>query len=156
MSATKKRFHDANIWRDPWFVKLPRKEKMLWYYINCECDHGGIWSPIDLFFSRLVDAEVNIDDSLKVLNNISEHVYVLPNNDWLIINFFRFQYGKKMNLNNRVHASIKEIYMDHNVPLVKTGITIIENADEETASYVKNQNADRIIQIKLASTLTTT
>lgn len=147
MGATRKRYHDVYLWRNSWFISLPNKEKLLWYFINSECDHGGLWSPVPSIFSGIVDSKTDLDQSLALFNSKSEHVVILENGEWLLVDFFKFQYGKKMNLNNRVHMSVKDIYVDFQVPLNKTGITEVENPDVYLLELIESQNMQDYIKV---------
>jgi hypothetical protein len=72
---------------------------------------------------------------------------ILENGEWLLVDFFKFQYGKKMNLNNRVHMSVKDIYVDFQVPLNKTGITEVENPDVYLLELIESQNMQDYIKV---------
>lgn len=39
----KKRYRDADIWKQSWFINLPIEHKLVWDYINDNCHTSGLW-----------------------------------------------------------------------------------------------------------------
>lgn len=113
----KKRFHDINIWEDDWFIKLSRDHKIFWMFVKDTCDHAGIWRTNISTFKKIHKSRVEIQEALKAFNEDKDRVLVLPNGRWFLINFIPFQYGRVLNLRNRVHESIVKILKDNDVKL---------------------------------------
>ena len=101
-----KRFHDTEIWNEDWFLDMDEKYRLFWFFIKDTCDHAGIWKPNIRRFNNTLEDKIDIDEALHVFNGDKLRVDVLPNNHWVLLDFIQFQYGKVLNLNNRVHLSV--------------------------------------------------
>lgn len=112
-----KRFIDTDIWEEDWFILLPPMYKLLWKWICDKCDHSGIWKP-NLETFKKFNGEVNISKALEYYNDDEKiRLLKLDNGKFLIPGFFAFQYGEKLNTNNKVHLSIYQIYCKNGVNL---------------------------------------
>ncbi len=89
-----KRFTETEIWKDPWFRKLPCKYKMFWKYITEQCDEAGIWKPDFELASFYIGEEIDINEATKVFNEGKQRIIVLDNRGFLICDFISFQYGE--------------------------------------------------------------
>jgi len=115
-----KRFTDTAIWEDDWFYELSPEYKLFWFYVKDTCDHAGIWKPKIKYFKSIADVEINLDKALEYFNKDKQRVRVLSAGYWLVEDFFYFQYSyknKTINLNNRVHKSVYDLYMKHLIAL---------------------------------------
>ena len=100
------RFHDAEIWKERWFRKLPPKYKCFFYYIQSQCDHAGIWR-VDTD-----QATFSIGEPLEekeILELFGEHILEIDNNKWLIKNFVRLQCGEVLKPTLGPHKGILKI-----------------------------------------------
>ena len=100
-----KRFTDSRKWDDPFFVELPNKYKLLWYFILDKCNHAGIFE----FSKRLVD--FNLNDSYtknEILEVFNGRIEVLKSGKWFIKKFICYQYGE-LSEANRAHNSVINI-----------------------------------------------
>ena len=100
-----KRFTDSRKWDDPFFIELPNKYKLLWFFILDKCNHAGIFE----FSKRLVD--FNLNDSYKksdILEVFNGKIEVLKSGKWFIKKFISYQYGE-LNEANRAHNSVINI-----------------------------------------------
>lgn len=113
----KKRFHDIEIWTQDWFTELPKAYMFFWMYLKDSCDHAGIWKPNKKIFEFLIEEKIQLNKALELFNRDKERVIVLKNNDWLLVDFFSFQYGHVMNLGNRVHKSVYDRYKELGINL---------------------------------------
>lgn len=133
-----KRYHDSAIWEDDWFCELPPEHKLFWFYIKDNCDHAGIWKPKIKMFSALTSTEINLETALSLFNNGKTRIRILDNGYWLLEDFCYFQYmGKKqnINLNNRLHESVIDLYIKHKIPISSIrGIENITDKDGEILS----------------------
>lgn len=104
-----KRFTDTEIWKQDWFLDLPIEYKMLFFYIKDNCDHAGIFKVNLRSFSLLNEVKVDPKTALEYFNSDKERIRVLAHDKWFIEDFICFQYGMKLNINNRVHKSILDV-----------------------------------------------
>jgi hypothetical protein len=78
--------------------------KLLWLYIQDECDHAGIW-PVDIEVAaiRIGAPEIEISAALRFFKG---KIFILEGgNKWFIPGFIEEQYGE-LNPQNRVHDSV--------------------------------------------------
>ena len=131
-----KRFTDTTIWEEDWFFELSPEYKLFWFYIKDNCDYAGIWKPKMRAFKSATDIEIDLDTVFKLLNTDKQRIRKLSNGHWLIEDFFFFQYGKSsrsINLANRVHRSIFNIYEKNKIPVSSINgidIVITENGEK--------------------------
>ncbi len=115
-----KRYTDSRKWDDPFFIELPNKYKLLWFYMLDKCDHAGIYQHS----KRLVDFNLfdNYETS-EILSVFNKRILVLENGKWFIKKFIEYQYGDLQN-NNRVHISVSKmlekegVFKDYTRPLL--------------------------------------
>lgn len=112
-----KRFHDTEIWKQDWFLELPYEYMLLWFYIKDTCDHAGIWKPNKRFIEFISGKTIDLKKAIELFNGNKGRLEILPNGRWLIPDFISFQYGHKLNPENRVHASILEVLKTNGVNL---------------------------------------
>lgn len=104
-----KRFHDTEIWKQDWFIEMDIEYRILWLYIKDACDHAGIWKPEKKFVEFLTGKEIDLNKGIELFNRQKERVLLLGNGRWFLRDFITFQYGQTLNVENRVHASIKAL-----------------------------------------------
>jgi hypothetical protein len=104
-----KRFHDTEIWKQDWFLDMDIEYRVLWLYVKDNCDHAGMWKPEKKFVEFITGKEIDLVKGLHFFNRQKERVAVLKNGRWFLRDFIVFQYGVKLNTENRVHASIKRL-----------------------------------------------
>ncbi len=112
-----KRFHDTEVWLEDWFLKLPDKYKLFWFWIKDTCDHAGIFKPNTHLFEITLNTKINLTEALILFNTDKERIIVLGNGKWFLSGFIKFQYGKSLNMKNRVHESIAKILTDNDIDL---------------------------------------
>lgn len=112
-----KRFTDTNIWEEDWFIKLTRDQKILWMFIKDSCDHAGIWRPNISIFKKVHGSRVELNDALSIFNQDKERILLLPNGRWFLVGFIPFQYGCRLNANNRMHKSVLDLLKMNGVRL---------------------------------------
>ena len=130
---SKKRFTDTKIWDDDWFYELSVEYKLFWFYIKDDCNHAGIWKPKVRVFKAMTDIEIDLEKAIRYFNHDKQRIRILDNGSWLIEDFFKFQYGPKINLNSRVHLSVVNEYASHNIPL--SSITGVCEVIKDNTSY---------------------
>jgi hypothetical protein len=112
-----KRFHDTEIWKQDWFLELPYEYMLLWLYIKDTCDHAGIWKPNKRFIEFISGKTIDLKKAIEFFNGNKGRIEILSNGRWLIPDFISFQYGHKLNPENRVHSSILAVLEKNEVNL---------------------------------------
>lgn len=110
-----KRFTDTNKWSEDWFLDLPLQSKLFWIYVCDNCNHAGIFKPNKRLFEILIGTKIDTQKFLELINTDKKRIIVLGNGRWYILGFIEFQYGNKLNSQNRVHNSILKILNDNDV-----------------------------------------
>lgn len=101
-----KRFTDTAKWNEDWFLDLSNSHKLFWIYVCDNCDHAGVFKPNKRMFELLVGEKIDIVEFFNIVNQNKVRVLELNNGRWYLTGFISFQYGGKLNDNNRVHKSI--------------------------------------------------
>jgi hypothetical protein len=96
-----KRFTDTNKWSDPWFMDLPPKLKLLWFWLLDNCDNSGV---VDMSW-RLASFQVGLDLGPNDVEAMGGRVEVLPSGKLFVSKFVCFQFGK-LSAESRVHQSV--------------------------------------------------
>ena len=112
-----KRFTETEIWNEDWFLDMPLEYRHFWNYVKDTCNHAGIWKPNVRRFNADIENKVDVNVALTYFNGDKLRADVLSSGDWMIMDFVPFQYGKVLNLNNRVHLSVFNILNDLGVKL---------------------------------------
>ena len=147
-----KRFRDTDIWDEDWYLDIPLEYRSFWDYVCCKCDHAGIWRPNIRRFNSDIENKIDLDTALTFLNTNKERIIELESGHWMIAEFVPFQYGKNLNLNNRVHLSVFNRLKDLEVNLgsirglneVKLGSS---RPQVEVKEGVKDKDKDKVIVI---------
>jgi len=107
-----KRFTDTDKWKKPFLRSIKAPYKLLWMYIQDECDHAGIWQ-VDFEV-----AEIKIGEKLKpelAREFFKGRIMELEEGTkWFIYDFIGFQYGE-LNPQNRAHNSVIQILKKYNI-----------------------------------------
>lgn len=106
-----KRDHDTEIWSEDWFVNLSDSEMLFWFYIKDRCDHAGFWRPNFVIFEKITGRRINQQDFLNKMNSDKKRIEVLENGKWFITGYIAFQFCESLNINNKFHASVLNIFM---------------------------------------------
>lgn len=112
-----KRFTATEIWEEDWFLDLPKDYKLFWFFIKDKCDHAGMFKVNVKVFNAIHEAQVDSEIAFELFNKGKKRLRKINGSVWLIEDFFQFQYGHSMNLNNRVHQSVEERYKKFEVKL---------------------------------------
>ena len=148
-----KRFHDTDIWDEDWYLDMPLEYRSFWGYVCDKCDHAGIWRPNVRRFNADIENRIDLDTALTFFNTDKERIIPLESGHWMIAEFVPFQYGKNLNLNNRVHLSVFNRLKDLEVNLgsirglneVKLGSS---RPQVEVKEGVKDKDKDIIVLLK--------
>lgn len=102
-----KRFTDTGIWDQDWFIDLPNKYKLFWFYVKDQCDNAGFWRPNkSILESVILKEKIKIEDFLSLVNSEKERIKIMSGGRWFIKDFFVFQYGDKFSPSSQVHKGI--------------------------------------------------
>nr|WP_199082562.1 hypothetical protein [Pedobacter sp. ASV19] len=107
-----KRFSDTNKWKKPFVRGLKGSYKLLWFYINDDCDHAGIWHVDQEVAELRVGGGIEWE---KIPQIFGEKILIFDNGEkWFIPDFIEDQYGT-LNEKNRVHLSVLDILKKYNL-----------------------------------------
>ncbi len=142
-----KRFTATEIWNEDWFLDMPSEYKLFWYYMLSTCNHAGFYKVNLRSFCGLNGVNLTSNKVLEYFNAGKQRIRVINSSLWLIDDFFVYQYGSTLNLNNRVHISIEKEYLKHGIELtsirglkeVKDGVKD-KDKDKDKDSKVLNTN----------------
>lgn len=129
-----KRFTDTTKWNEDWFLDLTNSHKLFWIYVCDNCDHAGIFKPNKRMFELIIGAKIDITDFFSVVNGDKVRILELENGRWYLTGFISFQYGGKLNDNNRVHKSILAILIKNDITWVdekKPQLELTTNIQED-------------------------
>jgi len=113
--ASRKRFIDAELFQDEWFIDLEPKYKLAWIYLMTNCGHDGIWKVSQKLLSFNVGENVEIVGLKRALGD--RVVELEGGRLWFIPKFIAFQYGSNLSKNNNVLKQFFE--MDEKYNLLK-------------------------------------
>ena len=92
---------DTDFWNRPEVRAMKAPYKLLWSYLNCACDHAGIWVvELDVAALRL-GVKLDREEALSQFGALVENY----GGRWLVTTFVEDQYGT-LNPANKVHASV--------------------------------------------------
>jgi hypothetical protein len=148
-----KRFTSTEIWSEDWFLEMPIEYKLFWYYMLSECDHAGLFKVNLRSFCGLNEVKISSDDALKYFNSGKDRVRVVNKSVWLIEDFFVFQYGTTINLNNRLHESIEKLYtkLDLKLSSIRGVLDLIygvKDKDKDKVIYKKGKDKKNGTEIR--------
>ena len=133
----------TTIWDEDWFISLSKDEKLFWQYIKDKCDHAGIWKPNVRVFNSINEAEVDLAAFFEKINDDKERIIEVNPTHWLLVDFFKVQYGTTLNKNNRVHKSIFDRYTQLGVEL--TSIRGLKGVKEGVKDTDKDKDSIKTI-----------
>jgi hypothetical protein len=112
-----KRFFSTEIWNEDWFIDMPTEYKLFWYYMLSNCDHSGVFKVNLRPYCTLNQINLSSEKAFELFNVGKERIIKVRQDVWLIPDFFVFQYGPILNLNNNVHLGASNIYKKYNIDL---------------------------------------
>lgn len=107
MSKTHKKFYNINRWEQRFFMNLSPVQKLAWEYVNDKSDNIGVWEPNLKVLTFHIGAELDVDNFFKAVNSDKDRLLKLPDGNWFIPDYVKFQYCQSNPLNpcNRAHRS---------------------------------------------------
>lgn len=92
---------DTDFWNRPEVRAMKAPYKLLWSYLNCACDHAGVWTvELDVAALRL-GVKLDRVEALEQFGTLVQEF----GGRWLVTTFAGDQYGE-LNPANKVHASV--------------------------------------------------
>jgi hypothetical protein len=125
-----KRFASTEIWKEDWFLEMPCEYKLFWLYVLSACDQAGFFKINTVVFNSSNSVNINIDTAIEFFNKGKKRIRKVNGSMWLIEDFFKFQYGQKFNLTNKMHLGIEKIYSGHGVSI--SSLEGVERVSKET------------------------
>jgi len=104
-----KKFIDSNRYKEDFFFNLPGPYKLLWDYINCDCEHNGVWTANFQIAQIMigVDMPVNKATALELFNDGVGRVVILNNGkQWFLPSYVYFQHGWPIKPNRATEKTI--------------------------------------------------
>lgn len=140
-----KRFTDTNKYREAFFIELPAAYKLLWDYIQHDCDHAGIWI-VNFRAARVYlgdELKFNQHEALRLFNADGQKVWEIDNGKkWFFFSFIELQYGV-LNPENRAHNSVIKILEKYSLYKNKTLISPLEGAKDKDKDMVQDMDTDK-------------
>lgn len=107
-----KRFTDTDRWKKGLLRGLQAPYKLLWLYINDECNHAGIWVvDWDVAMIRTGLTKITFEQAKSAFAGFIKDL----GDEWFLPSFIDEQYGCALNPENKVHASVIKILRAKNV-----------------------------------------
>ena len=128
-----KRFTATEIWEEDWFIEMPLEYKIFWFFVKDKCDQAGFFKLNIKSFNTAHSTNVDIETAFELFNKGKKRLRKVNGSMWLLEDFFKFQYGQKFNIDNRVHVGIEKIYCSHGVSIGSLkGIERVSKVSKET------------------------
>lgn len=109
-----KRFVETTEWQDPWFMDLPSKYKLLWFYIHAACNAAGIWMVNMRLAAMMVGEPL---ETTEVLRLFRDRVKPLGDSHWWITGFVKMQYPSGLSEDCRPHKAVIDLLREHKLPI---------------------------------------
>lgn len=100
---------DADKWNSKWFRELSVKHKILWLYMNDNCDHAGVWEVDLKAASYMIGSPFKKEE---VLTAFGDRVRVIDGERWWIVGFIWDQYKcgvDKLDPTNKAHLGVLRV-----------------------------------------------
>lgn len=141
----RKRFTDADKWRDPWFSALAPMAKLFWMFLCDSCDNAGVWE-ID---HRRVRYELGDDvDVPALLRAFGDRVRRIGDHRLLLVKFVEFQHPRGLNPKAPAQLSIANLLRKYGLPIPwSDGIAVpsqMGSASQQVEVKVKVEVEDKV------------
>lgn len=105
-----KRFTETEKWRNPWFLSLSNKHRILWLWLCDRVDNSGV---VDIYWP-LCSAESGYEMSAEDISYLGDKVNKMENGKWHLPDFVSFQFGT-LSEESRVHQSVIKLQKKHSL-----------------------------------------
>ena len=99
-------------WQDSWFMDLPAKYKLAWFWILDNCDHAGLIDANSRLMSFMVGEPIDGEEFLRMM---AGRVTKPKAGKWFVTSFISFQYGAELNPRNSAHRGVLRILNDQQI-----------------------------------------
>jgi hypothetical protein len=107
-----KRFTETRKWQDTWFMDLPIKYKLAWFWVLDNCDHAGLIDANPRLMSFMVGEPIDGEEFLRIM---AGRVTKPKPGKWFISSFIHFQYGDELSARNSAHRGVLRILKDQEI-----------------------------------------
>lgn len=104
-----KRFTSTEIWDEDWFIEMPIEYQLFWFYMKDKCDHAGFFKVNVTKFNKMHNANIDSELAYEMFNKGKKRLRKINEGMWFIEDFFVFQNGSTINMNNNAHRSVKQL-----------------------------------------------
>lgn len=94
MSKTDKKFYNINRWDQKFFMDLSPVQKLAWEYVNDKSDNIGVWEPNLKILQFHIGGELDVDNFFQMVNEGETRLIELPEGNWFVPAYVKFQYCK--------------------------------------------------------------
>jgi len=98
-----KRMTETSKWGDAWFMDLPIKWKLAWFWIVDNCDHAGVIEANPRLMAFMIGEPIDGDEFIRAMQG---RVIKPRAGKWFIPKFIEFQYGESLNMKNSAHKGV--------------------------------------------------
>jgi len=110
----KQRNTDTEIWKDPWFRKLPPLYKTFWRYLCDNVDDAGVWKEDLDLAAFLIGESLDKKRAFFLFNETKERLKEFKPGYWCILSFIPFHYGELQDTNN-FHKKVLSLVRHHGI-----------------------------------------
>lgn len=123
-----KRFTDTEKWRSPFMKTLPAEYRLLWLYIQDDCDIAGIWTLDFEVASLRLGFTLSVEKAKELF---AEHIVEIDGgNKWFMPGFLQFQY-RELSYKNKAHLAVLRLLEKYNLMGDLRGIYPPQDKDKE-------------------------
>ncbi len=109
----KMRFTDIEKWKDPWFMGLPSRFKLLWLFLVDNCDNAGVWAVNEMLATVQVGEVIDWKEAVDVM---SARIRPIDGGrKWYLVKFIRFQQPRGLNPTNPAHEQVLRLLASHSL-----------------------------------------
>ncbi len=139
---SRKRFTDAEKWRDPWFRGLPYGVKLAWLYLCDTCDAAGVWrvDPEGFAFETGLDCMDLTLDALR--KSLGDRVVALDADRWLLVKFVAFQYPRGLSPASKPQKAVLDLLSRHSLTLSNGTVTLLRRVQDKETEKEKDTDKE--------------
>jgi hypothetical protein len=115
-----KRYITTDLFAEDWFLEMSADVKLFWIYSFLTCDHAGFLKANIRPFNALNGTSITLDTALNEINAEKVRIMRVSERVLYLTGFVDFQYGNVLNPSNRVHKSVIDLHVEHNITLDKS------------------------------------
>ncbi len=143
-----KNFIDSELWNRDWFLEMDGRSQLFCVYLNCHCDHAGIWNPSFKRFEQSTGFRINSSEYISMCNKGGAcRILVLDSGKWWLTGFIEDQYKtKELFENNLAIKGVINSLRFNQVPYLSYGYKLgvskpLQGAKEKDKEKEKEQES---------------